>query len=196
MRLREFLEITKADLYRYAGKTSLGAFLFHYILSLGFRYTVWIRWCAVVHGNPFTRILLFPFAWLINRHQQIRFGIGISYKTQIGPGLYIGHQGGIVINEQVVIGKNCNLSQQVTIGVSRRGERAGVPTIGDNVYLGPGAKIFGKIQVGNNAAIGANCVVTRDVPDNGVVVGIPAKVISYEGSTGYINNVISGREQK
>ena len=184
------------SLYRYAGKTSLGAFLFHYILSLGFRYTVWIRWCAVVHGNPFTRILLFPFAWLINRHQQIRFGIGISYKTQIGPGLYIGHQGGIVINEQVVIGKNCNLSQQVTIGVSRRGERAGVPTIGDNVYIGPGAKIFGKIQVGNNAAIGANCVVTRDVPDNGVVVGIPAKVISYEGSTGYINNVISGREQK
>ena len=196
MRLREFLEITKADLYRYAGKTSLGAFLFHYILSLGFRYTVWIRWCAVVHGNPFTRILLFPFAWLINRHQQIRFGIGISYKTQIGPGLYIGHQGGIVINEQVVIGKNCNLSQQVTIGVSRRGERAGVPTIGDNVYIGPGAKIFGQIQVGNDAAIGANCVVTRDVPDNGVAVGIPAKVISYEGSTGYINNVISGREQK
>ncbi len=81
MRLREFLEITKADLYRYAGKTSLGAFLFHYILSLGFRYTVWIRWCAVVHGNPFTRILLFPFAWLINRHQQIRFGIGISFKN-------------------------------------------------------------------------------------------------------------------
>jgi serine O-acetyltransferase len=78
----------------------------------------------------------------------IRFGIGISYKTQIGPGLYIGHQGGIVINEQVVIGKNCNLSQQVTIGVSRRGERAGVPTMGDNVYIGPGAKIFGKIQVG------------------------------------------------
>jgi len=112
-------------------------------------------------------------------------------KTQIGPGLYIGHQGGIVINEQVVIGKNCNLSQQVTIGVSRRGERAGVPTIGDNVYLGPGAKIFGKIQVGNNAAIGANCVVTRDVPDNGVAVGIPAKVISYEGSTGYINNTNS-----
>lgn len=196
MRLREFLEITKADLYRYAGKTSLGAFLFHYILSLGFRYTVWMRWCALVHAYPIARVLFFPFAWLVNRHQQIRFGIGISYKTQIGSGLYIGHQGGIVINEQVVIGKNCNLSQQVTIGVSRRGERAGVPTIGDNVYLGPGAKIFGKIQVGNNAAIGANCVVTRDVPDNGVAVGIPAKVISYEGSTGYINNVISGREQK
>lgn len=196
MKLREFLDFLQADLYRYAGKTSLGAFLFNYILSLGFRYTVWMRWCALVHAYPIAHVLFFPFAWLVNRHQQIRFGIGISYKTKIGPGLYIGHQGGIVINEQVVIGKNCNLSQQVTIGVSRRGERAGVPTIGDNVYIGPGAKIFGQIQVGNNAAIGANCVVTRDVPDNGVVVGIPAKVISYEGSTGYINNVISGREQK
>ena len=188
MSYHNFLGLMKADLYRYAGKTSFGAFLFRYFLSLGFRYTVWMRWCAVVHSNPISRILLFPFAWLINRHQQIRFGIGISYKTQIGPGLYIGHEGGIIINEQVIIGKNCNLSQQVTIGVSRRGERAGVPVIGDNVYIGPGAKIFGKITIGNNAAIGANCVVTHDVPENGVVVGIPGKVISYEGSFGYINN--------
>lgn len=185
----------KADLYRYAEKTSFGAFLFHYFLSLGFRYTVWMRWCGVVHTNAVSRVLLFPFAWLINRHQQIRFGIGISYKTQIGPGLYIGHQGGIFINEQVIIGKNCNLSHQVTIGVSRRGERAGVPAIGDNVYIGPGAKIFGQIKVGNNAAIGANCVVTHDVPENAVVVGIPDKVISYEGSAGYINRVLDENER-
>ena len=92
-----------------------------------------------------------------------------------------------VTNEEMQIGKNCNLSHDVTIGVSRRGERAGVPVIGDNVYIGPGAKIFGRITIGNNAAIGANCVVTKDVPENAVVVGIPEKVISYEGSTGYIN---------
>lgn len=191
MSYHNFLGLIKADLYRYAGKTSFGAFLFHYFLALGFRYTVWMRWCAVVHANAVSRALLFPCTWLINRHQQIRFGIGISYKTQIGPGLYIGHEGGIVINEQVIIGKNCNLSHQVTIGVSRRGERAGVPMIGDNVYIGPGAKIFGQIKVGNNAAIGANCVVTHDVPENGVVVGIPGKVISFEGSQGYINNINS-----
>ena len=190
------MTLIKADLYRYAGKTSLGAFLFHYLLSLGFRYTVWMRWCAVVHSNPMSRVLLFPCAWLINRHQQIRFGIGISYKTEIGAGLYIGHEGGIVINEQVIIGKNCNLSQHVTIGVSRRGERAGVPVIGDNVYIGPGSKIFGNIRIGNNAAVGANCVVTKDVPDNGVVVGIPGKVISYEGSAGYINRVLVDQEER
>jgi len=137
--------------------------------------------------QPVLRVF-FPIAWLINRHQQIRFGIGISYKTSIGPGLYIGHEGGIVVSELAVIGKNCNLSHQVTIGVSRRGQRAGVPVIGDNVYIGPGAKLFGAIVVGDNAAIGANCVVTRDVPENGVVVGVPGRVISYEGSQGYINN--------
>ena len=87
-----------------------------------------------------------------------------------------------------MIGRNCNLSHQVTIGISRRGERAGVPTIGDNVYIGPGAKLFGAISVGDNAAVGANCVVTRDVPEFGVVVGIPGRVISLDGSQGYINN--------
>lgn len=190
MSYHDFLKFTKADLYRYAGKVSLGIFLYHLFLSLGFRYTVWMRWCTFIHAKPITRVLLFPCAWLVNRHQQIRFGIGISYKTRIGPGLYIGHQGGIVVNEQVIIGKNCNLSQQVTIGVSRRGECAGVPIIGDNVYIGPGAKIFGKVTIGNNAAIGANCVVTQDVPDFGVMVGVPGRVISYNGSTGYINQVM------
>lgn len=146
-----------------------------------------MRFCAYMRQQPVLRIF-FPIAWLINRHQQIRFGIGISYKTSIGPGLYIGHEGGIVVSELAVIGKNCNLSHQVTIGVSRRGQRAGVPVIGDNVYIGPGAKLFGAIVVGDNAAIGANCVVTRDVPENGVVVGVPGQVISYEGSQGYINN--------
>lgn len=194
MSYHDFLKFTKADLYRYAGKVNLGTFLCHLFLSLGFRYTVWMRWCAVVHASPITRVLLFPCAWLVNRNQQIRFGIGISYKTQIGPGLYIGHEGGIIVNEQVIIGKNCNLSHQVTIGVNRRGERAGVPVIGDNVYIGPGAKIFGKINIGNNAAIGANCVVTKDVPENRVVVGIPGTVISYEGSKENINQTMDGTD--
>jgi len=86
-----------------------------------------------------------------------------------------------------VIGKNCNISHQVTLGIANRGTHKGVPIIGDNVYIGPGAKIIGDINIGNNVAIGANCVVTKDVPDNAVVVGVPGKVISYEGSMGYVN---------
>jgi serine O-acetyltransferase len=75
----------------------------------------------------------------------------------------------------------------VTLGKVNRGEKKGYPVIGDNVYIGPGAKIVGKIKIGNHVAIGANCVVTRDIPDHGVVVGIPGEVISFEGSSGYIN---------
>lgn len=119
---------------------------------------------------------------------EYKFGIAISYQTQIDSGFFIGHMGGIVVNKNTIIGKNCNLSHQVTLGVTRRGARKGSPIIGDNVYIGPGAKVIGKIRVGNHAAIGANCVVTKDVPDNGVVVGIPGKIISFDGSSGYINN--------
>ncbi|WP_364140980.1 serine O-acetyltransferase [Paenibacillus sp. LPE1-1-1.1] len=78
--------------------------------------------------------------------------------------------------------------QGVTIGASSRGKNIGVPTIGDFVYIGAGAMIIGNVKIGNHAAIGANSVVTKDVPDHGVVVGMPAKVISLEGSNGYIGN--------
>ena len=87
------------------------------------------------------------------------------------------------------IGKNCNISQGVTIGQSNRGKRAGVPVIGDSVFIGPGAKIFGAITIGNNVAIGANAVVTSDVPDNAVVAGIPARILSLLGSAGYVQHI-------
>lgn len=147
-----------------------------------------MRLCTSLYAHPIPRIFLFPFAWLIYYRCQIKFGIAISYKENIGGGLYIGHHGGIITNEKAIIGENCNLSHDVTIGITRRGERQGTPTIGNYVYIGPGAKIIGKVQIGDHAAIGANCVVTKDVPAHGVVVGIPGKVISYDGSQGYINN--------
>jgi len=145
-----------------------------------------MRTCSYLKSNPVLKIL-FPLAWLILRHHEFKYGISISYRTRIGSGLYIGHFGGIVVNHNAIIGKNCNLSHQVTLGAANRGERKGYPVIGDNVYIGPGAKLVGHVVIGNNAAIGANCVVTHDVPENGVVVGVPARVISMEGSGGYIN---------
>jgi serine O-acetyltransferase len=122
------------------------------------------------------------------RHYQYKFGIGIPFLTEIGPGFYIGHFGGIFIYPDCKIGKNCNLSQEVTIGNAPRGQNKGYPTIGDDVYIGPGAKIIGCVKVGNRVAIGANCVVTKDVPDDAVVVGVPGKIISFEGSVGYVCN--------
>jgi len=77
----------------------------------------------------------------------------------------------------------------VVLGYMNRGARMGAPVIGDRSFLGSGAKIIGGINVGEEAAVGANAVVTKDVPDRGVVVGIPAKLVSDQGSDGYINRM-------
>ena len=191
MLFKEFLSLTKSDLYRYSGSSGTRAFIYHYLFSPGYKYTFWMRLCAFLHQHAVLRVF-FPIAWLIYYHYQVKFGIAISYQENIGPGLYIGHHGGIVTNQHAKIGKNCNLSHGVTIGVTRRGEKKGVPVIGDNVYIGPGAKIIGQVKVGDHAAIGANAVVTKDIPDYGVVVGVPGQVISMEGSIGYINNTNDG----
>jgi len=113
-------------------------------------------------------------------------GIDIPIEADIGEGFYIGHYGGIIIHPASVIGRNCNISQGVTIGAGGRGDQRGVPTIGDRVYIGPGAMIFGSITVGNNVAVGANAVVNSSVPDDAVVGGIPAQILSTAGSQNFI----------
>ena len=123
---------------------------------------------------------------IFNRYYQTKYCIDLSYKTAIGSGLYLGHVFSIVISPKAKIGKNVNFSQNVTVGLASRGSRKGYPTIGNHVYIGPGAIIIGNINIGDNVAIGANCVVTKDIPDNAVVVGVPGKIISYNGSEDYI----------
>jgi len=187
MKFQEFAFFVKSDLYRYAGNSSFLSYSYNMIFCPGFKYSFWMRTCAYLKSHPVFRFLLFPIAWLILNHYEYKYGISISYRVKIGSGFYIGHYGGIMVNPSVVIGKNCNISHQVTLGVVNRGDRKGCPVIGDNVYIGPGAKVIGNVHVGNDVAIGANCVVTQDIPDNSVVVGVPGKVISSEGSMGYVN---------
>ena len=83
---------------------------------------------------------------------------------------------GIIINHRAIIGKDCIIMHQVTIGDAH----GGVPTIGDNAYIGPGAKIIGGIKIGNNVKIGANCVVFKDIPDNCTVVVDKPRIILRE----------------
>lgn len=104
------------------------------------------------------------------------FSCVVSYKTEIGEGTILAYGGlGIVIHERCKIGKNCVIAQNVTLGGTSH--KYNVPVIGDNVYVGAGAVILGEVTVGNNVVIGANSVVTKDVPDNCVVAGAPAKII-------------------
>lgn len=175
-----------SDIYRHHGRYSRWLLLKELLRGVGGRYCIWLRLSRYLEDKGMLWFPLYVIVRLIQNHYLIKFGFDIKPRTKIGPGLYLGHFGQVVINADSIIGRNCNLSQGVTFGVSSRGAREGCPTIGDNVFIGPGAKIIGRIRIGNNVAVGANCVVTRDVPDNSVVVGIPGKVISQDGSEGYI----------
>jgi serine O-acetyltransferase len=112
-------------------------------------------------------------------------------KTQIGEGFYLGHWGTVVINPKVKIGKNCNIMQGVTIAQANRGKHEGVPEIGNEVWIGTNAVIVGKVKVGNNVLIAPNVYLNTDVPDNSVVVGNPAQIISKLNATeDYINHKV------
>lgn len=113
--------------------------------------------------------------WLAFRVAGARFEL--PRAARIGRGLYIGHFGGIHISSAAVIGKNCNLSQDMTIGVAGIGEHRGLSVIGDNVYMAPGVRVFGRIRVGNNVKIGANAVVYKVIPDDAVLVLAPGFAI-------------------
>jgi serine acetyltransferase len=115
------------------------------------------------------------------RREGRRWGYDIHLDARIGPGLYLtGHPGGIVVAPGVIAGRNLTLRHGVTIGETGRGE---VPRLGDGVYVAAGAKILGPITIGSNVAVGANAVVTKDVPDDAIVAGVPAKVISFDGAS-------------
>jgi serine O-acetyltransferase len=143
-----------------------------------YRFGQWARL-----QSKLLRCVLDPMYWACSVLIRIAWGIELPRAARIGPGLYIGHFGGITISPASIIGRDCNLSHGITIGVSGEGANRGVPTIGDQVYIAPGARLFGKITVGNNVKIGANAVVYKDVPDNAVIVLDPGfRILSYQGN--------------
>jgi len=124
---------------------------------------------------------------LLQKFIEIVTGISIPAQCNIGPGLYVGHFGGIFVDSRSFIGENCNLAQGVTIGEGGRGELHGVPVIGDRVHFGANAVILGKITIGDDAVIGPGAVVMSSVPARGVAMGNPARVIGNGGSFEFVN---------
>ena len=123
---------------------------------------------------------------VLEKMVEIVTGITLPSRATIGPGLYIGHHGGIVLHEDTRIGAGCNISQGVTIGISGRPPRRGVPRIGDRVYIAANAVVVGPITVGDDAAIAACSLVSRDVEPKTTVMGVPAQVVGRVGSIGYV----------
>ncbi len=186
---REMLEeYIRADLYRYCGRTDPKSRRKYKHISGGFRFTYYMRMCSFYRNHRVLRYILFPYYKLKKDRTGIKFGYDICDMTEIGKGFHIAHLNGIVIHRDAVLGENVCISQCVTIGQTIKDGRICTPVIGSNVYIAPGAKVIGGIRVGNNAAIGANAVVTKDVPDNAVVAGVPARILSYNGAGEYIIN--------
>ena len=105
----------------------------------------------------------------------------IAPQANLGRRLMLPHPNGVVIHEDAVIGDDCMIMQQVTIGMIGEGQ---VPRIGNRVYIGAGAKIIGKVEIGDGARIGANAVVVDDVPAGCTAVGVRARVIRKSTESG------------
>lgn len=134
-----------------------------------------IEWLSSPPPSGVYRKLLIGWHKYRLRHYGRVTGFQIPPNT-IGFGVKIYHWGYIIVNGNAKIGKNLIIYPGVTVGA----HSTGVPFIGDNVFLGLGSKVFGGIVIGNNVTIAPNAVVTKDIPDNVIVGGVPAKIIKYK----------------
>ncbi len=113
----------------------------------------------------------------------------LHYTTEVGEGTCLAYGGiGVVIHRDAVIGKNCVIESNVTIG--GRNNNPNVPVIGNGVMIGTGARILGDIHIGSNSIIRANAVVLHDVPENCSVAGVPAKILHENINIGDKCNII------
>jgi serine O-acetyltransferase len=134
------------------------------------------NWLNVERPFFLIRIPLKIVSFFANKFCEVFMEMCIDPSATIGGGFYVGHIGGVHINPQAVIGKNCDFAHRVTVGASAMG-RQGAPVLGDGVYVGAGAVIAGKIKIGNGAKIAANTLVMTNVPDGATVMGVPGRII-------------------
>ncbi|MGQ2982066.1 serine acetyltransferase [Flavobacterium sp.] len=173
----------KANKYNPGSKQKIMHFFFpdHIILFL-----TRLRKCEYLgkKRGPINKLL---YAYHKIRLKSISIKLGFSIPEHVfGPGLAIPHYGTIVVNPKAKVGANCRIHVCTNIGAS--GGSAAAPQIGDNVYIGPGAKLYGDIVIGNNNAIAANAAVNKSFTEEGVVIGgVPGKVI---GELGDIKKLI------
>jgi serine O-acetyltransferase len=191
MTFHEYRFQVAADLFRYGGGRGTACLLRAIAFIPGFKYSFFMRTAKFFKQQGRAFWPLYLVARIVLNRYTFKYGISIPYNTEIGPGLYIGHFGGIFVNSQAVIGRNCNINQGVTVGATYGGKYPGSPTIMHNVYLGPGSKIIGGICLESHAAVGANCVVTKPVPERGIVVGVPGEVVSDKGSDEYVVHTVA-----
>lgn len=177
---KEYLEYLEADRLSLSRKKSLRSVLFDDIWRFQ-RLMRRLEYLTNCKGNAFLRL----FVAYQYRRQGKKLGFSIPINV-FGPGLSIAHAGTIVVNGGAKVGSNCRLHVCVNIGTAA-GKSTDAPIVGDNCYIAPGVKMFGKIVIGPNVAIGANAVVTKSFPEGNVTIaGIPAMIISQKTSRSFL----------
>jgi serine O-acetyltransferase len=127
-------------------------------------------------------------AWFVYRFLEIAVriatGIHLDVEARIAPGLYVGHHGAIFVGPGVRIGPNSSVGQMAYVAAAAIG--CGAPTLGERCFVGAGSKVIGPLVLGDEVAVGAGAVVLEDVPRSAVVVGNPARILSYKGTSDLI----------
>ena len=172
---KRLIKLILSDFFRFRiPKNYVSRFFYFFILIFyeGFRAVLIYRLCHCFRKVPVLKELLFLVKILFVK-------LEINSNANIGSGLMIAHPQCIVIGLNSKIGSNATLESGVTIGTDFEGmySGGGYPCIGNNVSIGTGAKIIGPITIGDNCFIGANSVVTKDMPANSIIAGVPAKVL-------------------
>ena len=174
--------ITSRKEYRYYVRADVSAYglqhvsLYNYLRIDQLRFQLRLRRLEYLTNCCRWRLLSRAVLEVMNHNLAVRLGVTIP-KNVFGPGLCLVHRGTVVVSPLARVGSNCRIHPSTSIG-----DYNGAPTLGDNVYIGPGAKLYGPITIGSNVAVGANAVVNSSFPDNCTVGGIPARVLSDTGA--------------
>lgn len=187
--MENLINAIKGDFARKSGHYFLvNTFFERYVktaLQLGTLAVVVYRigaWAEQIQA-PLFRPLSLSVYHFFNILSQILTGIHINRKVTIGDGFIIHNFSSIHIDAQK-IGNNFTINQGVTVDSDWR--RSGKPTIGNNVFLGSGAKVLGELTIGDNVVVAANALVIDSIPDNCTVVGVPARIISRDAGSNYL----------
>lgn len=172
MNKKEYKELVKKETYKDSKKGLSNIFRKYVFASLNAVYLI----RKYQYHNSNGRKL---YAKYLQNKLIKKYGIFISANTRIGQGLALPHPNGIIFGDSVVIGNDCTIYQQVTIGSANKGDyKLGLqPQVGNHCMLFAGAKIIGKTKVSDYCIVGANAVVNKDTKENGVYAGVPAKLI-------------------